>query len=101
MTLKDLGQDAPTRIIGGEYPQVLIETHSDAINSSSAHANIVTSNNPVFKCAYYCGQTPYCTHWVVNTISKVCTLRHKEGPKIDVADGEEYYSGNRACSIGR
>ena len=85
------------------YENVLIETHSDEITSSSEHANIVTSNNPVFKCAYYCGQTPYCTHWVLNVASKICTLRDKEGPRInylDITDGE-YYSGNRACSIGR
>ncbi len=89
MTLKDLS-----------YENVIIETHSDEITSSSDYSNIVNSNNPVFKCAYYCGQTPYCTHWVLNATSKICTLRDKEGQRIDVTD-EEYYSGNRACSIGR
>ena len=89
MTLQDLSSK-----------NVLIETHSDNITSSSKYSYIVTSNNPVFKCAYYCGRTPYCTHWVLNATSKICTLRHKEGPPIDVTDGE-YYSGNRACSIGR
>ena len=87
MTLQDLGQN------------ILIETPSDEITSSSEHANIVTSNNPVFKCAYYCGQTPYCTHWVLNATSKICTLRFIEGSQIRATDGE-YYSGNRACSIG-
>ena len=43
--------------------------------------------------------TPYCTHWTVNEVTKICTLRDKEGPRTTDADSE-YYSGNKACSIG-
>ena len=49
------------------------------------------------------GATPHCTHWTVNVLTKLCTLRSEEGPKIIVPSNKTeaiWYSGNRACSIG-